>query len=414
VALHAWKDQMNRPLYLSVSQLTRYLRVLMENDFRLQDLWLAGEVSNFSRSAAGHVYFTLKDDASQIRCVLWRSDVVRQKSLPRNGEAIVAHGRVTVYEAQGNYQFYIDTLQPAGIGALHLAFEELKTRLQAEGLFDTARKRPLPTLPRCLGIVTSPQAAALRDILHILNRRYPLIEVVLAPCQVQGDGAPAQIVAALQALQALPEVEVIIVTRGGGSLEELWAFNDERVARAIAESRVPVVSGVGHETDFTIADFVADVRAPTPTAAATLVVPEARLLRSTIWENQRRLSAGIAMHLEAARSRLQHAERILARSSPESRLARDRQQVDALTGRATMHLQHRLGLARERLRSRTLQLASLNPEATLSRGYAIVRLATTRQVVSSLTQVRSGDGIEVQVKDGTFGATVGRQRRLMD
>lgn len=404
---------MNRPPVLGVSQLTRYIRDLLEGDFRLQDLWLEGEVSNFSRSAAGHIYFTLKDDVSQIRCVLWRSDAARQRSLPRNGEAIVAHGRVAVYAAQGNYQFYVDAVQPAGIGILHLAFEELKARLQAEGLFDAARKRPLPAFPRCLGIVTSPQAAALRDILHILNRRYPLVEVVLAPCLVQGDGAPEQIVAALAALSALPEVEVIIVARGGGSLEELWAFNDERVARAMAGCRVPVVSGVGHETDFTIADFVADVRAPTPTAAAALVVPDMRELRSAIWDHQRRLIAAIEERLEDARLRLQHAGRVLTRFSPEVRLARDRQRVDELLARATMLVQHRLTLAQERVRSYQLQLASLNPQATLARGYSIIRLGTTGQVVSSIAQVRPGDSLDVQVKDGSFGATVGRQRRLL-
>ncbi len=405
---------MNRPPLLSVSQLTRYIRDLVESDFRLQDLWLEGEVSNFTQSAAGHVYFTLKDDTSQIRCVLWRSDAARQKGLPRNGEAILAHGRVSIYEAQGNYQFYVDAIQPAGIGVLHLAFEELKGRLQAEGLFDTARKRPLPAMPRCLGIVTSPQAAALRDILHVLSRRYPLVDVVLAPCLVQGDGAPEQIVAALAALDAIPEVEVIIVARGGGSLEELWAFNDERVARAIAGCRVPVVSGVGHETDFTIADFVADMRAPTPTAAAALVVPDVRDLRPAVWDYQRRLSMAVELRLEDARLRLQHVERVLAYSSPEMRLARDRQRVDELLGRAAIYMQHRLSLARERVHSRQLQLASLNPESTLARGYAIIRVAATRRVVSSVTQVRPGDNVDIQVKDGTFGATVGRQRRLVD
>ena len=262
------------PETMTVTQVTRYVKSLLDGDYALQDLWVEGEVSNFKVTASGHAYFTLKDSEASLRCVMWRSDVRRQDMLPQDGQSVLAHGRVSVYEVAGAYQLYVDHLQPVGLGRLYLEFEALKQRLAEEGLFDPAQKRPLPPFPQRVGVVTSPTAAALRDILNVLARRYPLVQVVLSPTLVQGDQAPPQIVTAIQALNDLANIDLIIVARGGGSLEELWAFNDERVARAIAASRVPVISGVGHEVDFTIADFAADVRAPTPSAAAELAVPE--------------------------------------------------------------------------------------------------------------------------------------------
>jgi exodeoxyribonuclease VII large subunit len=395
-----------------VSQITRYIKGVLEADLLLQDLWLEGEVSNFSQSTAGHVYFTLKDEESQIPCVLWRSQAEQQISLPRNGEAVICHGRVSVYEVQGRYQFYVDLIQPAGLGALHLQFEALKARLQAEGLFDVAHKQPLPPFPRRLGVVTSPVGAALRDILHVLERRYPLVEIVLAPTLVQGEEAPEQIAEAIRALNEETDVEAIIVARGGGSLEELWAFNDERVARAIFASRVPIVCGVGHETDFTIADFVADVRAPTPSAAAELAVPDRRELQATIRLRERRLARLMRGRLEGWRLRLESLERALSRLSPQARIEGYRQRVDELTRAALAHLSHHLDLRRERLRGYASQLQSLSPLTTLQRGYSITTHLGTGQIVKRVTQVAPGDPIEVQVRDGSFGGTVGRQRGL--
>ena len=395
-----------------VSQITRYIKDLLEADLLLQDLWLEGEVSNFSRSTAGHVYFTLKDEESQIPCVLWRSRAEQQIGLPQNGEAVICHGRVSVYEVQGRYQFYVDRIQPAGLGTLHLEFEALKARLQAEGLFDVAHKRLLPAFPCRLGVVTSPVGAALRDILHILARRYPLVEIALAPTLVQGEEAPGQIVEAIRALNEGTDVEAIIVGRGGGSLEELWAFNDERVARAIFASRVPVICGVGHETDFTIADFVADVRAPTPSAAAELAVPDRRELRATIRLRERRLARLMRGRLEGWGLRLESLERALSRLSPQARIEGYRQRVDELTRAGLAHLRHDLDLRRERLRGYTSQLQSLSPLTTLARGYSITTHLGTGQIVKRVAQVAPGDPIEVQVSDGTFGGTVGRQRGL--
>jgi exodeoxyribonuclease VII large subunit len=400
--------------YFTVSQITSYIKELFEIDFVLQDLWIEGEVSNFSRSAAGHVYFTLKDEAvssygvtaASIRCVMWRSLVARQDHLPSNGEAIVAHGRISVYEVQGTYQLYVDYLQPAGLGTLYLQFEALKKRLEAEGLFAPERKRPLPPFPRCLGVVTSPTGAAIRDILHVLGRRYPLVEVILSPTLVQGDKAPLQIVAALEAVNGHTDAEAIIVARGGGSLEELWAFNDEQVARAIYSSRLPVISGVGHETDFTIADFVADARAPTPSAAAEIAVPDQRELRGTLHRRRNRLVALMGRQITERRSALESQERALSRLSPQARIVTHRQRIDELTRSASASMAHQLALRRERLRGHLLRLQSLSPFATLDRGYSITRQLRTGEIVKSVGQVATGDRIETQVSDGKFESLV--------
>ena len=388
-----------------VGEVNRYIRVVLEDDAVLSDLWLQGEVSNFTRAASGHLYFTLKDEEAAISCVMWRSNASRQAYIPRDGEAVVAHGHVSVYEVQGRYQYYVDMFQPAGIGLLHLEFERLKAKLAAEGLFDEERKRPLPLYPRRVGVVTSPVGAALRDILHVLNRRYPLVEVVLSPTLVQGDEAPPGIVAALQSLNERTEVDLIILARGGGSLEELWAFNDERVVRAVAASRVPVVSGVGHETDFTIADFVADRRAPTPSAAAEVSVPERGELLAQVMQLRAGLDSAVSLSLSECRRTLRERALALHRSSPQAVLSRYRQSADDLVRRAIQYWEYRIALERERLHGEIAQLRSLSPQYTLDRGYAVVRQRVTGQIVRSVGQVRSGDEIDVRVSDGEFGGT---------
>lgn len=390
----------------TVSQLTGYIRRLFEDDAELCDVWVEGEVSNFSRPSSGHCYFTLKDAGAQLGCVMWRSVANAQDYLPTDGDLVLAHGRVSVYEAGGRYQLYVDEIRPAGLGNLYLEFERLKARLEAEGLFAPERKRPLPRFPRCIGIVTSPTTAALRDILNILRRRYPLAEVLLSPTPVQGDDAPPQIVAALEALNARDDVDVIIVARGGGSLEELWAFNDERVARAIAASRVPVVCGVGHETDFSLADFAADVRAPTPSAAAELVVPDRAELRAQVIGLAAALIAALHSAIETRRWRLAEQVRALKHLSPMAQLAQARQRVDDLLGRAESAVRHNLLLRRERLGGLAGRLAGVSPLGTLERGYAIVRRRDTGVVVQSVTQVAPGDALGVRVADGEFEATV--------
>ncbi len=390
----------------TVTDLTRYLRDLLESDFNLQDVWVEGEVSNFSQPRSGHVYFTLKDDRAALRCVMWRSVVARQAYLPRDGEAVLVHGKVSVYEAGGQYQLYADRIQPVGTGALFQAFLELKARLQAEGLFDEDRKRPIPAWPRRIGVVTSPTGAALRDILNTIRRRYPLAEVVLAPTSVQGIEAPPGIVAALEALQRLaPPPNVILVARGGGSLEDLWAFNDERVVRAVAACRVPVISGVGHETDFTLTDFAADRRAPTPTAAAELATPDQADLRATLAERHARLIRAVQRALEAERIALHAIYQRLARHAPLTRIRSDQQRLDEWSLRMKRALTHRVTLERARLTALQSHLDALSPLAVLRRGYALVTDAQGR-VVHSVRQVRPGNRLSVRVQDGAFPAQV--------
>ncbi len=389
---------------LSVGRLTAHIRDLLAGDPLLADVWVEGEVSNFRQSTPGHAYFTLKDEQASIPCVAWWSDLRGWPYRPRDGDAVLVHGRVAVYEPAGRYQLYVDWLERAGMGALYLEFLALKARLEAEGLFAPERKRPLPPFPRVIGVVTSPQAAAYQDILRVLRQRFPAVEVLLAPTLVQGEEAPAQIVRALQALNALDEVDVILVARGGGSLEELRAFNDESVARAIARSRHPVVTGIGHETDFTLADFAADLRAPTPSAAAAAVVPDRNDLRVQVWTCARRMHQTMAERLKRSRGDLQALQRALEARSPVGLLAQARQQVDEQERFLRLRLGHRLDLLRRDLAALEARLRSTDPKAVLGRGYALVLKAEDGSLVRQVQQVAPGDALRVQVSDGEFGA----------
>jgi exodeoxyribonuclease VII large subunit len=381
------------------------------SDDLLTDLWVIGEVSNLSRPSSGHVYFTLKDASASLRCVMWRNTTLRQAYLPRDGEAVEVHGAIDVYEAGGVYQLYADVIRPAGEGALFQEFLRLKARLEAEGLFDPGRKRPLPGLPQRIGVITSPTGAALRDILNTLRRRYPIAEVILAPTPVQGVEAPSGIVSSLQEINRLAHPDVIILARGGGSIEDLWAFNDERVARAIVASAAPVVTGVGHETDFTIADFAADLRAPTPTAAAEIVAPNRLDLLSNLSELQGRLSRSVQGMVSTRRWTLNEQANRLRIYSPASRLRSERQRLDDLGRRSEIAFAHRFQLSRTRLSGVEQRLGSLNPMAVLGRGFAVVS-RPDGGVVRSIRQVRAGDSIQVRVTDGAFDARVdGKQSR---
>jgi len=388
---------------LNVAQLNTYLRALIDADQILHDIWVAGEIVDFKQASSGHWYFKLKEGDAILSAACWRSSVARIAMRPRNGDAVLAHGRVGFYEASGALQLYVDMLQPNGVGLIYARFEELKARLEAEGLFDASRKRELPALPTRIGVVTSPTGAVIRDILQVLGRRYPLAEVVLAPCKVQGDGAAASIVEALTALYAQP-VDVIIVARGGGSAEDLWAFNEEPVARAVFASPVPIVSGVGHETDVTIIDFVADVRAPTPSAAAELVAPTMDDLQAMLQATRVQLSQAITRQIDEARVALDRMQQQLQRHSPVSRITRDRQRLDELLRRGAAQLNHHVALRRARLEGLHSQLAALGPRATLARGYAVVRRSRDGTVVTTPAQVTDGQLIEVTVTGGSFAA----------
>lgn len=386
----------------TVSQLTAYIERLLAGDPALGDLWLEGEVSNFSRASSGHCYFTLKDAGAQIRCVMWRDDADRQGYVPTDGDQILGHGHVGVYERRGVYQLYVDQIRPVGMGDLYRQFERLKAQLEEEGLFDLERKRPLPLFPRRIGIVTSPKAAALRDILNVLSRRFPLTQVLVSPTLVQGEAAPEQIADAINLLNVRDDVDVIIVARGGGSLEELWAFNDERVARAVAASRIPVICGVGHETDFSLADFAADKRAPTPSAAAELAVPDQAAIYSRLEDFVAALTGALRDIIEERRWRLADCVRALRHLSPASDLMQSRQRIDDMMDRAEKATSHGISLRRERLDGLVGRLTAVSPEGTLERGYAIVRRTDTDAVVRSVGQVGSGDRLDVHVADGSF------------
>ena len=394
-----------QPSTWSVTDITRFMRDLLESEENLQDLWVEGEVSNLSRPASGHLYFTLKDREAALRCVMWRSQVARLLSLPRNGDAIEVHGSISIYETSGNYQLYGDLIRPAGEGALYQEFLRLKAKLEAEGLFDAERKRAMPAWPQTIGIVTSPTGAALRDMLETVKRRYPLVRVVLAPSQVQGDRAPKGIISAIQALNDVIAPDLILVARGGGSIEDLMAFNDEQVARTIAVSRAPVITGIGHETDFTIADFAADLRAPTPTSAAELATPDQADLHTSLLDLRRELSSSMTTALLAMRRNLESQYNHLLFRTPLSRVHRDQQRLDELDHRASTALAHRIDLNRTHLAGVDLRLQSVNPRAILQRGYSIVT-QPDGGLVSSEEQVQPGDDLLIQVRDGSFPARV--------
>jgi exodeoxyribonuclease VII large subunit len=389
----------------SVSEITRIIKDDLEADSTLSDVWVEGEISNWTRSRAGHCYLTLRDAGALLRVVIWRSTADQLPFAPYEGQAVRAHGRVSVYEPQGQYQLYVDALQDAGRGELYLQFEALKARLAGEGLFDVERKRPLPRCPSTIGVVTSPTGAALRDILTVLSRRWPLVRVIVSPTLVQGDRAPAQIVAALQALGKRKDVDVVLVARGGGPIEDLWAFNDERVARAIAASPVPVVSGIGHEIDWTIADFVADQRAPTPSAAAEVVVPDGAEVETQRAALDVTLREAFARRVEALRAELDARTAVLRRLSPSLRIDQGRQAVDDLSQRAERAWAHWHSLLRERVSGLGGRLSGLNPYAILDRGYAVVRGADGA-VIRRVAQAVAGEPIEVRVCDGSFPARV--------
>jgi exodeoxyribonuclease VII large subunit len=384
----------------TVSKLTFFIRKLLEENEALQDVWVQGEISNLSRPASGHVYFTLKDSNAALKCVMWKTSAARLGMTLQDGTEVEVHGRIGVYEVSGQYQLYADQIRPVGEGALYQEFMRLKAMLESEGLFAPERKRPIPMLPQKIGIVTSATGAALRDMLNTLRRRLPVVEVLLAPAPVQGTEAPPALVKAMQSL-VVQSPDVIIIARGGGSIEDLWAFNDERVVRAVANSPVPVICGVGHETDFTLCDFAADLRAPTPTAAAelatqiTIIELTARIssLQSLITNAAFNILAEHQTHLSALVAELRYA-------SPDRRIQSERQRVDELSRRVYSSLLHRVQLQSTHVSGMYSRLDALSPLAVLRRGYAVVTRKNDGSVVSRVAQV-SGE-MNVRVSDGEF------------
>ena len=387
----------------TVSQVTSYLREALESDPLLGDLNVVGEISNLRVSGAGHSYFTLKDDQNVLNSVMFRGQP--GADLLANGTSVSAHGRITFYEPRGSTDFMVDLAMPEGVGELALELERLSLRLEAEGLFEITRKRQLPQFPKVVGLVTSPSGAVFHDIQNVIRRRYPLVELILSPTTVQGANAAGNIVAAMEGLNREGRAEVIIIARGGGNLEELWPFNEEIVARAVYASRVPVVSGVGHETDNTITDRVADVRAPTPSAAADLVVPDSTRLKSQLEEIAGRSHRALNYQIYSLRTRVADHVRRLEVGLPD--LGTWRRRVDDLARTGHSLLAGRLSQDRLRLEGLSYRVAALDPVAPLRRGFAVVQKTATQQVVSSTSQVFAGDPLTITVSDGAIPATAG-------
>jgi exodeoxyribonuclease VII large subunit len=389
----------------SVVEITRHIRSLLDEESQLQNIWVYGEVSNCRRPGSGHLYFKIKDRSASLSCVMWNSKVMQQPFIPRDGDAVQVHGSISVFEADGVYQLYADRIIPTGEGILYQEFARLKARLEAEGLFAAELKRPIPRWPKRIGVVTSRSGAALRDILNTLRRRCAWVEVILSPAAVQGNDAPDEIAAALRALDEEVHPDVILMARGGGSIEDLWAFNAEKVARAIRQCSVPVICGIGHETDFTLADFSADLRAATPTAAAELATPDQEELRSDLVELERRLRSVVRSSLAEQRWRLDEAQNRLQRLSPLRRLRSDRQQLDNLERRGAAAFQHLLSLQRANLKGIEQRLEALSPQAVLRRGYAIVT-SPSGGLVRSAAQALPRQTLKVRVSDGSFEVQV--------
>ena len=444
---------MTPPKIYSVSELNQVARGLLEN--RLFDIQISGEITNLVKPASGHLYFTLKDSRAQIKCAMFRNANLFLRFKPENGAAIRARGKVSLYEARGDYQFIAEEMHPAGAGSLQIEFEALKQRLWQEGLFDEALKKPLPAFPRQIAIVTSPTGAAIRDVLQVLKRRYPVAAITLYPTPVQGDSAAGKIVNALQAADSAPENSVILLCRGGGSIEDLWSFNEEIVARAIHRCTTPVVVGVGHEIDFTIADFAADVRAPTPSVAAELVSPDHNALTQQLDRISHTLQRQLSAQLAHLKSQLENLSKQLGSPQFSRPLQHQAQRIDELSLQLASRCRHQLiskqqhyarshqrlinanplaqlqkrherfNLLQQRLaaraqpltQSRQNQLSQLDhalkllgPSATLNRGYAIITQPDTRRIIRDTRSLNDGDRVSCQVADGQFEATIDRLR----
>ncbi len=391
---------------LSVGQLIAGLSGLIQQ--HVGRVWVLGEISNLHRARSGHTYFTLKDEDGQLRAALFRGNAARVRFELEEGLEVVVEAEVSIYAARGDLQLIVRSLEPRGVGALQLAFEQLRRRLEAAGLFASERKRAIPTHPRCVGVVTSPTSAAVRDVLKVAGRRFPAIPILISPTRVQGDEAPSEIALAIGRLATAREVDVILLVRGGGSLEDLWAFNSEVVAKAIAASPIPIISGVGHETDTTIADLVADVRAPTPSAAAMLAVPDRVALAALVDRDRGRLAAAIRREIEMVRDRVGHLRAVLRARNPRARVALARIREARARAAATTAIQRHLERRRGLLSAAATRLDALSPLAVLGRGYALVRRERDGRIVREAGDVELGDRLELRLARGQIEAEVTR------
>lgn len=392
---------MQNTLVLSVSQLNRYIKMNFDADENLVNIFISGEISNFTNHyRTGHLYFTLKDDSAAVRAVMFNSSAKRLKFMPEDGMKVIARGRVSVYEASGQYQLYVDDMQPDGVGALNLAYEQLKEKLQKEGLFSELHKKPLPPYPEKVGVITSPTGAAVRDIINVLGRRFPYAEIVFCPVLVQGEGAHLQLTDAVNLFNSERAADVIIIGRGGGSIEDLWEFNDEGLARAVYNSEIPVISAVGHETDFTICDFVADMRAPTPSAAAELAVPDANELQYALSALKNRMFLNVSSGIADRRSRLEYLTSKGALKSPDEMLSNRSQRLDTAFSKMLSSYENRIGGKKVEFISAATALSKLDPMSVLMRGFAFVSDKNGKNVYSTQALAK-GDKINVRFHDGS-------------
>ena len=390
---------------VSVSALNGYIKQMMERDDFLSGVAIRGEISNFKRNISGHLYFSLKDDGAAVSAVMFRSAASRLTFLPSDGMQVTIYGRVSVYEKTGQYQIYAETMVADGIGELARAYEAIKRRLEAEGLFAEERKKPLPKLPRRVGIITSPTGAAIRDMLNVTGRRYPLADILIFPAAVQGAEAPLQLTSGIGYFNAEKNVNVIIIGRGGGSIEDLWAFNDEGLVRAVAASEIPVISAVGHETDFTLCDFAADKRAPTPSAAAELAVPDKVTLQNYLSTREERITRRITSVVNRRTEDILNLEKIITRNSPVQKLENSRREIVYLGARIENSAKKRLSNSSARVAELAAKLTGMNPMAVLARGYGAIESGEGR-IVNSASRLGVGENIGIIMSDGRVSATV--------
>ena len=392
------------PTVYSVTELNNYVKRILEMDENLKNVFVTGEISNFKNHYSGHMYMTIKDEGGAIKAVMFSSYASRLKFVPENGMKVIIFGSVSLYNKDGSYQLYITDMQPDGLGALNLAYEQLKERLQNEGLFNLEFKKPIPKFPKKIGVMTAPDGAAVRDIFSVLKRRYPVAEIVFSPVAVQGASAAPEIAKAINLFNEQKAADVLIVGRGGGSLEDLWAFNEEVVARAIFQSEIPVISAVGHETDFTIADFVADLRAPTPSAAAELAVPDIFELKSDLLGLKQHLSVLMRNMIVAEKEKVENFQKQITILSPSNKIKNSRQELSNLYEKAVNSVTLKMNEEKAKISLLSSKLNALSPLNVLSRGYSITY--NNDSPIKSVNDVKTGDNIKVRVTDGEFFAEV--------
>ncbi len=394
---------------ITVSALNNYIKKIFDSDIILKNAFIKGEISNFKRHSSGHCYFTLKDEDSKINCVMFKTHADEMSIQPQNGMKVIVNGKVSLYSKDGVYQLYCTSMKPEGLGELYIAFEELKNLLQNEGLFDQDKKRPIPYIPKAVGVITSPTGAAIQDILRVSKRRNKHVELFIYPCLVQGAGASESIVKGIEYFNIQKNVDVIILARGGGSIEELWSFNEEKLARAVRSSSIPIITGVGHETDYTMVDFVSDKRASTPSAAAELAIPSEEVLRANVAHYEEKMKKSIEMFLSSKKNELKHIGTILVSLNPSTKIYQDYVKIDNLYDIMQLKLQSYINQQKLRLMNMETNLRNVNPETILNRGYAIIRDCDNK-LIKNTTELMTKNNIKIKMIDGEI--TTGLVNRI--